>query len=93
LDKAELPRIVAAHLGRIPSLGFASMNVLAFASRKGGAGKSTLAAHLAVHVHRPTRPCLLVDDDPQGSLTLWNGLRAESALPLKIVKLACTRFG
>ncbi len=62
------------------------MNVLAFASRKGGAGKSTLAAHLAVHMHRPTRPCLLIDDDPQGSLTLWNKLRAESALPLKIVK-------
>ena len=64
----------------------APMNVLAFASRKGGAGKSTLAAHLAVHVHRPTRPCLLIDDDPQGSLTLWNELRAESALPLKTVK-------
>ena len=62
------------------------MNVLAFASRKGGAGKSTLAAHLAVHLHRPTRPCLLIDDDPQGSLTLWNEMRAERALPLKIVK-------
>ena len=62
------------------------MNVLAFASRKGGAGKSTLAAHLAVHVHGPTQRCLLVDDDPQGSLTLWNELRAEPALPLKIAK-------
>ena len=62
------------------------MNVLAFASRKGGAGKSTLAAHLAAHVHNPTRPCLLIDDDPQGSLTLWNELRPELALPLKIVK-------
>ena len=62
------------------------MNVLAFASRKGGAGKSTLAAHLAVHVHRTTRRCLLVDDDPQGSLTLWNQVRAEYALPLKVVK-------
>jgi chromosome partitioning protein len=62
------------------------MDVLAFASRKGGAGKSTLAAHLAAHVHGLTRPCLLIDDDPQGSLTLWNELRAESALPLKIVK-------
>ena len=62
------------------------MNVLAFVSRKGGGGKSTLAAHLAVHVHRPTRPCLLIDDDPQGSLTLWNELRAKSALPLKTVK-------
>ena len=40
------------------------MNVLVFASRKGGSGKSTLAAHLAAHVYKPTRPCLLVDDDP-----------------------------
>jgi chromosome partitioning protein len=62
------------------------MDVLAFASRKGGSGKSTLAAHLAIRVHRPTRPCLLIDDDPQGSLSLWNEQRAQSALPLKIVK-------
>ncbi len=53
------------------------MNVLVFASRKGGSGKSTLAAHLAVHVHRPSQRCLLIDDDPQGSLTLWNELRNE----------------
>jgi MinD-like ATPase involved in chromosome partitioning or flagellar assembly len=62
------------------------MNVLAFASRKGGAGKSTLVAHLAAHMHKPTRPCLLIDDDPQGSLTLWNELRGQASLPLKIVK-------
>jgi chromosome partitioning protein len=62
------------------------MNVLAFASRKGGAGKSTLAAHLAAHVQSPTRPCLLIDEDPQGSLTLWNKLHPELALPLKTVK-------
>jgi chromosome partitioning protein len=62
------------------------MNVLTFASRKGGAGKSTLAAHLAVHIHAARQSCLLIDDDPQGSLTLWNELRAEYALPLKTVK-------
>ncbi len=62
------------------------MDVLTFASRKGGAGKSTLAAHLAVHVHKPARSCLLIDDDPQGSLTLWNGLRKGAALPIKTVK-------
>jgi cellulose biosynthesis protein BcsQ len=62
------------------------MNVLVFASRKGGSGKSTLAAHLAAHVHVPSRPCLLIDDDPQGSLTLWNELRKDDALPLKTVK-------
>src|SRR4249919_2449643 len=50
------------------------MNVIVFASRKGGSGKSTLAAHLAAHVHKVTKPCLLVDADPQGSLTLWHKL-------------------
>jgi chromosome partitioning protein len=62
------------------------MNVLAFASRKGGTGKSTLAAHIAIHAHWLMRSCLLIDDDPQGSLSLWNGQRSESVLPLKIVK-------
>jgi chromosome partitioning protein len=51
------------------------MNVIVFASRKGGSGKSTLTAHLAAQAHRPSRPVLLVDADPQGSLTLWTRLR------------------
>jgi chromosome partitioning protein len=51
------------------------MNVIVFASRKGGSGKSTLAAHLAAHASKPSRPCLLIDCDPQGSLTLWHKLR------------------
>jgi len=59
------------------------MNVIVFASRKGGTGKSTLAAHLAAHVHKATRPCLLVDADPQGSLTLWHRLRESGEPPLK----------
>jgi chromosome partitioning protein len=62
------------------------MNVLVFASRKGGSGKSTLAAHLAAHVYKPSRSCLLVDDDPQGSLRLWNTLRNYDALPLMTVE-------
>ncbi len=59
------------------------MNVLVFASRKGGSGKSTLAAHLAAHVQRPSRACLLIDADPQASLTLWHKLRNAEELPLK----------
>src|SRR5205807_6067933 len=59
------------------------MNVIVFASRKGGSGKSTLAAHLAAQVHKPSRPCLLIDADPQGSLTLWHKLRSTGEPPIK----------
>src|SRR6201992_853417 len=59
------------------------MNVIVFASRKGGSGKSTLAAHLAAHVNKATKPCLLIDADPQGSLTLWHKLRGTNEPPIK----------
>jgi len=58
------------------------MNVLVFASRKGGSGKSTLAAHLASYVAKPSRPTLLIDADPQGSLSLWHELRGQGDLGL-----------
>ena len=60
------------------------MNVVVFASRKGGSGKSTLTAHLAAHVHKSSRPTLLVDCDPQGSLTLWHKLRGTGEPPLRL---------
>jgi len=59
------------------------MNVVVFASRKGGSGKSTLAAHLGAYAHKSSRPCLLIDADPQGSLTLWHALRRTGQPPLK----------
>src|SRR5450432_407165 len=58
------------------------MNVIVFASRKGGSGKSTLAAHLAAQI-KATKPCLLIDADPQGSLTLWHKLRRTNEPPIK----------
>ncbi len=58
------------------------MNVIVFASRKGGTGKSTLAAHLAAHCKKLSRSCLLIDADQQGSLTLWHRLRNNEDLPL-----------
>ena len=58
------------------------MDVIVFASRKGGSGKSTLAAHLAAHAHKPENPVLMIDADPQGSLTLWQKLRSDGQPPL-----------
>ncbi|MDB5652794.1 MAG: Cobyrinic acid a,c-diamide synthase, partial [Tardiphaga sp.] len=59
------------------------MNVIVFASRKGGSGKSTLAAHLAAQIQKSSKKCLLIDADPQGSLTLWHKLRGTNEPPLK----------
>jgi chromosome partitioning protein len=58
------------------------MNVITVASRKGGAGKTTLCAHLAAFAHAQGHKCQVIDGDPQGSLALCNRLRADGALPL-----------
>ena len=47
--------------------GSAEMNVVTLASRKGGAGKSTLTAHLAACAHGAGHRCLVIDADPQGA--------------------------
>ncbi len=59
------------------------MNVVVLASRKGGSGKSTLTAHLGAQAHRSSGSCLLIDADPQGSLTLWQTLRRNGEPPIK----------
>ena len=46
------------------------MKTLAFIARKGGVGKTTLAAHIAVAASTSDRVAL-VDLDPQRSLSLW----------------------
>jgi chromosome partitioning protein len=55
------------------------MNVITLASRKGGVGKSTLTAHLAGFAHLVGYRSMVVDADPQGSLTLWHSTRANGA--------------
>ena len=55
------------------------MNIITMASRKGGAGKSTLTAHLAALCHQAGHRTVVIDADPQGSLTLWHSLRARPA--------------
>ena len=53
------------------------MQILAIASQKGGAGKTTLAGHIAVQAERVgAGPVALVDADPQGSLADWWNERA-----------------
>jgi chromosome partitioning protein len=54
--------------------------VVAVAQRKGGAGKSTLAANLAAAMAEAGERVALLDTDPQGTLSRWHGLR-EAAGP------------
>jgi len=58
---------------------------LVIASRKGGAGKSTLAMHLSVLAEAGGSRVLLVDTDPQGSLARWYERRGSKTPEL----LAC----
>jgi len=53
------------------------MDVITLASRKGGAGKSTLTAQLAAQAHTLGKRVLVIDADPQGSLKLWHSRRAD----------------
>jgi chromosome partitioning protein len=58
------------------------MRILTIASQKGGAGKTTIAAHLAVEAERAgAGPVAVIDTDPQGSLASWWNTR-EAPTPL-----------
>lgn len=51
------------------------MKIITIAQQKGGAGKTTLAAHLAVSLMQTGKRVGLLDIDPQGSLTQWYNIR------------------
>jgi chromosome partitioning protein len=53
-------------------------HVVTIAQQKGGAGKTTLAIQLAVAWSLAGLRVAVVDIDPQGSLTAWFGLRAQT---------------
>jgi len=48
------------------------MRTLVVASRKGGAGKTTISGHIAVEAERHgAGPVGIIDLDPMGSLAAW----------------------
>jgi chromosome partitioning protein len=52
-----------------------SVKVVVAASQKGGSGKTTLVRSLAVAAEARHAPVVMLDTDPQGSLTTWYNRR------------------
>jgi chromosome partitioning protein len=61
-----------------------AMCTIALAASKGGVGKSTLAAALAVRATKSGMSVAVLDWEPQGSLTLWWALRGKPDSPLVV---------
>lgn len=59
------------------------MKVIAVLNQKGGAGKTTVATHLARALQLDGADVLLVDSDPQGSARDWAAVREDQ--PLTVV--------
>lgn len=53
------------------------MKVIAIVSQKGGAGKTTLALHIAVAAERAGLSAAILDMDPQGTAERWSEWRKE----------------
>jgi chromosome partitioning protein len=56
------------------------MHTIAIVSQKGGAGKTTLAIHLAAAAEASGRTALIIDTDPQATASQWAAWR-EGAAP------------
>lgn len=58
------------------------MKAIAFMTQKGGTGKTTLAASIAVAAHEAGERVFLIDLDPQGSLAGWGERRQTHEPPV-----------
>ena len=58
------------------------MQVISVLNQKGGAGKTTIATHLARALQLAGSDVLLVDSDPQGSARDWAAVREDQPVPV-----------
>lgn len=64
------------------------MRTLALVTQKGGSGKSTIAASLAVAAQEAGERVFIIDMDPQGSLMRWFATREEKNIAVEAIKPA-----
>ena len=61
--------------------------VIALTNQKGGVGKTTTTLNLGVGLAKTGKRVLLVDADPQGSLTISFGIKKPDELPLSLANI------
>src|SRR5580658_5655679 len=61
------------------------MRTIVLVTQKGGSGKSTLGACLAVAAHEAGEKVFVFDMDPQRSLVKWSQVRNEKDIPVEAV--------
>ena len=61
--------------------------VLALCSQKGGVGKTTSCVNLAVGLAKAGKKVLVIDNDPQGSMTASLGYHNPDELPITLATI------